>query len=491
MRTQCFLSLTCLVIMLGGGGCHWQRDKVSFPSPRPLGKTLAAYVPPTEPSETPVTEMKIEEPKGAITLQQVLALALMKNPSLASYGWEVRAKEARTLQASLPPNPELSIEIEDILLKTKKTKTTKRTATFTGGAVEIERETETEEGPPSGLRGGEYTVALSQVIEMGGKRIKRTNLAAMEQKLAGWDYETARLDILTEATKGFIDVIAAQERVALSQELVRLAEHSLGIVSERVKAGKVSPLEESKGRVALANSLIGLQQARQRLKANQKRLAYAWGTWCPSFTKAMGDLYKISPVPAEEKMISVISENPDLARWADEMDQRLAAVELERARGVPDLTVSGGYRWIGAENNSALVVGVSSPLPVYDRNQGGTQEARYRVAKALEDRESAKIRVRTSLAEAYQELSSAYFEATTLQREVIPEAQSAFRAAEEGFERGKFGYLEVLDAQRIFFEVRERYISALVTYHKARADVERLMGAPIISIHYDYAKERK
>jgi cobalt-zinc-cadmium efflux system outer membrane protein len=476
-RPHCIISIMTILFVLNG--CSSERMEVVWPEPRPLGRELAAYKAPPQPSTAPAVTLELTEPQGTLTLNQALALALMKNPNLASFGWEVRAKEAQTLQASLRPNPELSIEIEDILLKSKSSKNQSVTVA-PDGAFEIEQDSES--GPPSGLQGAEYTIALSQVIEMGGKRAKRTRVAAMEQTVAGWDYETARLDILTEVTKAYIDVIAAQERIKLAKELVTLAEQSLNMVSQRVKVGKVSPMEESKAKVALATSRLQLEQNQRQLIANQKRLTYAWGTLQPCFTQAAGNLFVATTPPTEEALLCLISENPDIARWADEMDQRLAAIELAKAKRIPDLTVSGGYRWIGAENDSALVVGISSPLPIYDRNQGGIQESKYRFSKALESQQAAKLRVQTSLAQAYQELSSAYIEIMILREQVLPEAQNAFRASTQGFENGKFSYLEVLDAQRTLFEVRGQYIEALSKYHQSVAEVERLIGTPIIDV---------
>ncbi len=478
---HCAISGCSLLLMLGG--CSTERTDAGWPKPRSLGREIAAWKPPSQPATLPAARLELAEPKGPLGLQQALALALMKNPNLASFAWEVRAREAQTLQAGLSPNPELSVEVEDIRLSSKKEKTTRRrTSIASDGTVQVERETETTASPPSGLEGAQYTIALSQVIEMGGKRTKRTQVAAWEQKLAGWDYEMARLDILTDVTKGFVDVVGAQERVALAKELVNLAERSLQTVAERVKAGKVSPMEESKARVALATSRIDLKQAHRRLEAARKRLAYLWRAKGPVFDKALGDLFVVRAIPSEDNVLALIDENPDLARWADEMEQRQAAVILAKARGVPDLTVSGGYRYIGADEENALVFGVSAPLPVFDRNQGGIQEAKYRFSKALEDREAARVRVQTVLAESYQALSSAYIEVTTLKEEVLPQAKKAFNASLEGFQGGKFGYLEVLDAQRTLFEVRGRYIDALSIYHKSVAEVERLVGTPIIGI---------
>jgi cobalt-zinc-cadmium efflux system outer membrane protein len=125
------------------------------------------------------------------------------------------------------------------------------------------------------------------------------------------------------------------------------------------------------------------------------------------------------------------------------------------------------------------VISVSIPLPVFDRNQGGFLEAHYQLAKAAEERRAAEIQGRAALAEVYAALASAFRKATTLQDEVLPGAQQAFDAASEGYRQGKFGFLDVLDAQRTLFEARGQYLEALVAYHRGVAEVERLIGEPL------------
>jgi cobalt-zinc-cadmium efflux system outer membrane protein len=119
---------------------------------------------------------------------------------------------------------------------------------------------------------------------------------------------------------------------------------------------------------------------------------------------------------------------------------------------------------------------LSVPLPVFDRNQGNRLEARYRLAKAEEEQRAATVQAHTALGEAYAALAAAYAVATALKNDALPGAQSAFEATSEGYRQGKFGFLDVLDAQRTLFEVRGQYIEALATYHQAVADVERLIG---------------
>jgi cobalt-zinc-cadmium efflux system outer membrane protein len=380
-----------------------------------------------------------------------LALALQRNPELASAAWEVRAGEARTLQAGLLPNPEVGVEVEN----------------FAGS------------GEFRSVDAAETTIALSQVIELGGKRLRRARLAALERDLTAWDYEATRIDVFTATTKAFVDVLSAQAQLALSEDLVRLAERVLSTVAARVQAGQVSPVEETRARVALSTSRIALERAGRELGATRERLAATWGSTAPAFERGEGALERIVPIPSADRLAQRIRQNPDIARWIAEMAQRQAAVALEEARRIPNVTGTGGVRRLRETRDTALIMQLSIPLAVFDRNQGAILEARYQLARAGEERRAAEVRVLTELAATYAELSSAFVEATTLQAEVLPGAQSAFEAFSEGYRQGKFGFLDVLDAQRTLFEARGRYIEALTAYHRAVTEMERLVGEPL------------
>ena len=164
------------------------------------------------------------------------------------------------------------------------------------------------------------------------------------------------------------------------------------------------------------------------------------------------------------------------------MELSRAALSLERANGRPDPTLGGGVILFNESDDAAFLASVSFPLPLFDRNQGGIREAEANLAKAQEEHRAARVAVRTALANAYQALASAHAEAEALETEVLPAAQAAFDAASEGYRKGKFGYLDVLDAQQALFEARQQHIDALATYHKAVADVERLIGQSLASV---------
>jgi len=419
---------------------------------RLLGADLPVYG-----ADAVATPQPSENPAGLVTLREVLGLALMQSPELAAFSWEVRAREARILHAARPPNPVVSTLLEDI------------------GAS----------GRASGADGvvqPQATIQLSQMIELGGKRAARQRLAESARDLAAWDYEAARIDVFTRVARTFVDVLASQQGVAVSEQTMRLVDEVQQTVSARVTAGVVSPIEQTKAEVSLAAVRIELARAQRTLAADRSRLAALWGSNSARFQSAAGDLTVLPGVPPIEEIHSRLAQNPDLARWAAEIAQRQAALDLERTKRVPDVTVSAGYRRFTDIDSNALLIGASVPLPLFDRNRAAIEEANVRLSKAQSEQRAAQLRVSATLAEAYRTLASAQDELATLTANVIPGARSAFDATSEGYRLGRFGYLEVLEAQRTLVSANAQYLRALSEFHKAVADVERLIGAPLAAM---------
>ena len=391
------------------------------------------------------------EPRGALPLREALALALVQNPGLAAFSWETRARESEALQAGLFPNPQISVEAEN----------------FAGN------------GSFNGYDSAETTVMLGQLVELGGKRPKRRQVAELERDLADWDFEVARLNVLTAVTQNFVTVLEAQRRLELADDLRKLALESLEAVSKRVEAGAASAVEQMRADVILSSSEVAKRRAEAALEAARASLAALWGSPSATFDIAVGDLDTIDALPPIEPTESLIARNPDIARWASERAHRDAVVTLESARGIPNVTVQGGVRQFESGSDTALVLGFSVPFPVFDRNQGARQAARSRQSKARSQQHAATTRVLRDLEVSIQALRASYDTVIALRTRVLPQAEKAYSGVRTGYLRGLFRYVDVLDAQRTLFELRNNELSELGQFHRAIADVERLSGTPI------------
>ena len=436
-----------LLIMVVFSGCATTQDYDSWAEPRSLGSDITSYQPSRDRETAPAN---LVEATGIITLSKALALALVHNPKLEGFSSAVRAAEARTLQSGLLPNPVVGVQAAQV-----------------GGS-----------GRFQDYDSAETTIILSQLIELGGKRSARLRVAGLDQRLAGWDYEAKRLDVLTTCTRFFVGLLAAQQRLELAEESIELTEKVLNTVSIRVEAGKASPIEETKAEVALSLGRIALRNARQEVLTLRKRLAGTWGSNSPRFEAAGGDFETIRPVPAFAGLSTLVHQNPDLERWIVELQKRRASVELENAKRWPDLTLSGGVTRFdeGRRDEHAFTLGFSIPFPLFDHNQGGILESTHLLSRAEAEYRAALVQAQVNLTDAHEILTSSYAAANALKNEVLPGAKSVFASVVQGYEKGKFAYLDVLDAQRTMLLVRGQYIDSLRRYHEAMADVERLVG---------------
>jgi len=405
----------------------------------------------TEPQLKPPST---EEPSGELPLREALSLALTRNPQLDAFSWGIRAAEASQLQAGLLPNPELGVEVEEV-----------------GGS-----------GERSGFDGSETTISLSQLVELGDKRRKRGALAKAESQLASWDYEAARLDVLAGVSQAFVEVLAAQKKLDLAGELLDVSGRMSEAVSRRVDAGKDSPVARSKAEIARGQMLIASEQAKQNLYLARIRLVSFWDGGEPRFDKAVGEIESVQDIPSVKDLFTLMDNNPDLARWTAEIELRQRALEYEKAKSVQDVTVEAGMERFAEGDDNAVMFGFSIPVGVSDRNQGGRQAAAHNLARAGRLGRGAYIQVKRRLALAYQGLANAHIEAVTLGQEMLPSAQSVFKASQEGYEQGKLDYLNLLDGQRTFFEVQSQYIEALVAFQNAKVEVERLIGQGLESV---------
>ncbi len=396
------------------------------------GSALAADGPPTGGGAAADT----------IRLPLALARVLEANPQLAVSQLEMEAASARVLQAGVRPNPELGAGAEDILA-------------------------------PGGLFSyAESTLQISQRLEVGGKRRLRVAAAQGELGVARRMLEVTRAELIAATTRAFAEVLAGQERLANQRELSRLARESHGIVVERVAAGKVSPVEQTRATVALVSAELEEQRQLSALAAAKDRLASLWGGTRADIGLGEG-AFEI-PGAAALAPPACMGGNPQITAAEATIESRRAALAREEAQGKPDLVVSAGFRRLSLESQSAWVAGISVPLPIFDKRQGAVAEARLLIEKARSEKSALEWGLRGALAQARHEHEAALAEARALTGTALPAAREALAAVEEGYRFGKFDFLNVLDAQRTYAELQRRYIEAVASGMNAAIEIDRI-----------------
>lgn len=386
----------------------------------------------------------VSQPK--LTLDQAIELAITHSPNIkgadAVYGM---AKGARR-QASALPNPSIGFEAENV-----------------AGT-----------GAYGGADNAELTLGLNQQIQIGGKRSARIGAADTGKVIARYGQSTARLELIQNVEIAFADAVAAQEQSMVAQKQAKLAKDVYKTVDKRVSAAAEPLVQRNKAKILLANAELAADRAESQKDAAFRGLSTLWNNAKAPSVLSTDEFYKADKPKLGKDIEALLKETPDYRQQSANVEQAKSLLDLEKANAIPDPTVSFGVRDFRSTNDQVLIVGLSLPLPVFNVNRGNIEKARYQSVKADTDRQRLLLDGQAALAEQSQIVQNAWLTASRIKKDILPEAQEAFRQAQRGYNAGKFAYLEVLDAQRTLTDTRTAYIQALRDYHVSQAQVERL-----------------
>lgn len=300
-------------------------------------------------------------PAGAqgLSLDQALDAAFSQNPDFAAIGREIGIAEGERQQAGLIPNPELSWEVED----------TRRATSTT-------------------------TVTLSQALELGGKRGARIEVAKAGQAIARLELERQRNSLRADVIQAFHAALRAQTALELAQQSQALTERGLRVVEGRVRAGQSSPVEATRAQVQLAQAEAAVRRARTERGVANQVLARLTGSAEARFDRLDASNLSPGPAPQAEPLLAKVEQTAEWRLAAAQIERGDASLGSEKAQRIPNLTVSLGSQYSREDRERVNVVGLSMPLPLFDRNQGNVLAAARRADQARDLRNAVELRLR-------------------------------------------------------------------------------------------------
>lgn len=384
-----------------------------------------------------------------LTLSTAVARALERSPALSAFDAEIRIAEARTISALALPNPELETEVEDAL----------------------------GDGVFDGFDSAVYNAGISQLVETGHKRRLRGDVAEAESELTRLQFEVAKRRLVAEVASRYVEVLAAQRVEEIARENLNIANEAYESVHAQVEGGRGSAIDSGQALIGRNEAQLASESANLRSQLARQKLSSLWAEAEPSFDRVAGGLESPARgIPSRESLDATIPGHPAVALARSGVDAATAQLELERKKRVPDVTVGVGYRHDRTVEDNAVVLGLSLPLPLFNRNEGGIAEAEAVIEKneALVSQTETQLRLEIASARARMEAARAAHDLVV--GKMLPAAEKHYGSLSEGLRLGRTPYLELLEARRALNSVRLQQVEALADYHSARAELEAITG---------------
>lgn len=380
-----------------------------------------------------------------LTLDQALALAGGVAPSLDSAAAGVRAAQAARTVAGLRPNPSIVVESENLV----------------------------GTGQYRGARSAETTAGLALPIELGGKRSARIAVANSQRDRADINAAIAMADLRLRVTQAYVEAAAAEQRLVIAHDQTGIAENAFKAARTRVQAGAGAPIDEQRADVLRVNAGVAEQKASLAADVARGNLARLIGKPVNG-APDLGWFRNVREAAYGPQMPARADGTLSLAAARADLNTASAQVRLARSQRVPDVTISASARRLAATNDTAAVVGLSIPFPLFNSGAAAVRQAQAQRDQADAERRLANLNVEQDIAGAQADLQSAAASARAAGGPALTAATEAARIARIGYAQGKFSQLDLLQAEQSLADTRATYTDALSNYHDAEARLARL-----------------
>jgi len=391
------------------------------------------------------TAVASEQQSPAVGLSDLLQIALERNPELRQARFQVGAAQGRALQAGLYPNPTVRVEGSELGHRDGP-----------GGTIKAP------------LIGQEFVTGgkLRLSRQVGERVVDEGRLEVLNQRFA----------LYTAVRRGYFEVLAAQRRVEIFSELVRLPTKATETTEMLVKARQAAPLDLVQIRVESNRFRANLEAARRGRTAAWRRLAAAMGAPDLPNSPVAGTLDAPWPDYDFDSAASLLLQcHPDIRAARVGVSRSQLAEQRARREWIPNVTFEAGYERSNIIQQDMWTFQAGMPIPVFNRNQGNVQAAGQEAGRAVANVERVQNLLLRRLATAFGQYSAAREEANLYGKSVLPDAQEAYRLSMEAYKGGQFQYLRVLQAQRAVAEANIEYVRAQADLWQAASDISGLL----------------
>ena len=318
-------------------------------------------------------------------------------------------------------------------------------------------------------------------IEIGGRRGRRIDLANEELTLADVDVRTELRVVRREVRQAFFSLIAADQRVQLSEGVIEIARRVRDAAQSRFETGAAPRLEVMQAELGVTRAETDVELARGTRAAVQAGLNAVLNLPPQQILTLAGSLSDRAGAPAYEQALALATaSNVDLVRLDREIAVEQRRVDLLRAERTPTPIFSFG---VVLNNPPDFTVGpraaISIGIPLFTRNQGEIAESIAAASQLRAVRDRTRRDVENSVFGTLARIDAERRQADSYQQRLVPTATDLESLAEESYRAGRTSVLAVLEAQRSLRDLSREALQAALDLQLSLADLEEILGTAL------------
>jgi len=366
-----------------------------------------------------------------LTLEQALEMADELQPEIAQAKAMVEAVEGRAAQAGAFPNPEAIVGAQQI--------------PFGDNTPNVE----------------EYVAGIAQTIPLSRRLSKARQAEMLDREVRARGLVVKRRDIHRRVHSAFATALYQEKACHAQTQILESNEQAVAITKARIEEGDALREDLARVEVELARAKVEVQNAESLHQQSLVVLASAIGDAGLSLKSLAGTLDATFEIPTLTALAANLPNQPETAQAEADIIARNARVDLAKAERVPDVRVELLYHRLEGIDQNTFDVGLSIPLPLFNRNEGRIHEARAEVGAAKARARMTQNELTERLRESYLKLAAALANSRTFDNIIFSRAETVLRTAEARYAAGDVSLAEILPIRRDWAAVQLSYLESL------------------------------
>ncbi|MEY4363806.1 MAG: hypothetical protein RLZZ24_1158, partial [Pseudomonadota bacterium] len=248
-------------------------------------------------------------------------------------------------------------------------------------------------------------------------------------------------------------------------------------IALRVELGEAAKFELIKADAEMLMAQKSAQSAQARVRQARAALRAIVGPELPERFELTSSINDIGALPSFDLLRDqVMQANPELKQLQAQARQSAFKLSEEKALRLPQINLRADLS--RDPDYQTKTTGMQLTLPLWDWRGGPVGEAAARLAQANNNLQTAEFALLQRIETAYRQYEIAQSQVSALESGIVRQAENALRIAQTAYRAGEKGFLEVLDAQRVFRQARNELITARFELANAWIDIERLSAEP-------------
>lgn len=377
-----------------------------------------------------------------LTLSEAVSLARSANPAVSQIHASIEALQGKLVQAGLRPNPTVGINGDDI--------------NEDGGA-------------------GRYGVYYSQRIVRGGKLDRAQQVVCAEIQVAQQRLAAVEAKLETDTKKLFFDLLIAQQKKRLADQLVGISRNAAEVSKKLFEAKESAKTVLLQSEIELQEALILQKQTENMKIAATKRLEAFLGQSLGG-REILGNVKAGWEVGSQQETLGrVIDQNPEIQALIEDIRRANQVVCRQKVEPIGDVTWQTSLQYDTVSDDLIAGFQVGLPIPRNNQNQGAIMQAKQLAVAAGQRLEKRKLKLEVDVANVYRDYANAEIQIKAYQKRILPLAKETLDLINEGYRQGEANFLQLLTAQRTYFQTNLAYYDQLNNLWQKKIEIDGML----------------